>query len=215
MTLKREGAKIQPTPPGALGRRTLLGLVPGLWLAGCRSTSTKEHENDGLGAAVLVRAQWRDGDVKLPVGGLLVQLVRRSSAGPPELVATATTKADGPLLFEGLAPGRYRLVLRGPGIDKEVEEFRLRADRRVTVRLEIQGSAGVVIPVERLGAGDAVAEGALFVLKGIGVVLLVATVLGLILILAAIDDDDDDDDPCSGHRPGTSRTGRCPACGRR
>jgi len=170
------------SPLVAAQRPTAAALVVALGLLGCRTTSVQEHDAGDVAPSVRVKAYWTD-DVgeKRYVGGLLCQLVRHE--GEPELVASEYTATEEPLYLGDLEPGRYRLVVRGGGFEKESEEFEVRPGKRVTVRVDVEAAE------TRKAVGDAVTTG----LTVAGGVVLVSVVVA-VLVLAADDDEDEDED---------------------
>lgn len=154
-----------------------------LGLQGCATVHLKEHRHPGPGAAVVVKVTWDDDGVARLVGGVRARLERE---GHPFSIE-ATTDADRFLLFEDLAPGRYRLVLWGDGLRPVARPFDLEARRRVTARARLDALEAVG------GGGDGLKEGALFALKVAGVVVLVAAVAGLVFLALALEGAADDD----------------------
>lgn len=173
-----------------------------LALVGCSAVRVNEHRFDGPGSAVNVRVVWDDDGTSRHVAGVTVALYR---VGPDEAGpwATATTRADRALAFNMLPAGRYRVVLSAEGMGSVDRTFDLRPGRRMSVRAlvealetEPRGTVG------GHGSTSEVAEGVVFVLKAVGMVLMVVALVGLVVVVASVLDDDDDDDcgPCDGHR---------------
>lgn len=161
-------------------------LVGALAMNGCSSVLLASHRH--AGSAVSVKVLWDDdGEARL-VGGVQATL-RRLGPGLPDEVRTAPTRADVPLYFGDLEPGRYQLTLEGSGLGVVEERFDVRPGRRVSVRILVDAFEA---PDGERRAGAA--EGALFVLKVVGAVLLVVVVVGVVLLLATLDDCDDCDD---------------------
>jgi hypothetical protein len=153
---------------------------------GCSNVLLASHHH--AGSAVSVKVLWDDdGEARL-VGGIQTTL-RRLGPGLPDAVYTAPTRADVPLYFGDLEPGRYQLSLSGSGLGVVEERFDVRPGRRMSVRVLVDAFQA---PDD--GGGERAAEGALFVLKVVGAVLLVVVVVGVVLLLATLDDDDDCDD---------------------
>lgn len=161
-------------------------LVVALATNGCSTVLLASHHH--AGSAVSVKVLWDDdGEARL-VGGIQATL-RRLGPGLPDEVHTAPTRADVPLYFGDLEPGRYLLTLAASGLGHVEERFDVRPGRRVSLRV-------LVDAFEAPGGGESpgAAEGALFVLKVVGAALLVVVVVGVVLLLATLDDDDDCDD---------------------
>lgn len=170
--------------------RALLCILLALALAtnGCSTVLLASHHH--AGSAVSVKVLWDDdGEARL-VGGIDCTL-RRLGPGLPDVVHLSETRADVPLYFGDLEPGRYQLTLAASGLGVVEERFDVRPGRRVSLRVLVD--AFEAPDGERRGGA---AEGALFVLKVVGAVLLVVVVVGVVLLLATLDDDDDDCDDC-------------------
>jgi hypothetical protein len=179
-----------------------VGALLTLALVGCSAVRVNEHRLDGPGSAVNVRVVWDDDGTSRHVAGITVALYR---VGPDEAGpwATEKTRADRGLAFNMLPAGRYRVVLSAQGMSSVDRTFDLRPGRRVSVRVKVEALEGEPRgTLDGHGSTSGVAEGAVFVLKAIGAVILVVTLVGLIVVAAAVLDDDDDDDcePCDGHR---------------
>jgi hypothetical protein len=195
------------TLSSTLRSTTTAVLVFALALSGCGALRVREHRHPS-GSAVSVRVVWDDDGASRLVSGVRVLLTR---VGPgatppgPSRELSATTNAHAALFFGELEPGRYRVALSAPGVAEVARTFELPPDRRVSVRVDVDAlertDALVQEDPDRSSrAGDV----ALTVLKGIGIALVVITVVGIFLIIDGLldddcdDDDDDDDAPCSG-----------------
>lgn len=162
-------------------------------LSGCRTT-VKEHESQDAAPSVTIKAFWKDGEgEKRYVAGLFCQLALKKPGEASTLVAQGTTTSEGALVFNDLAPGHYRVAIRGPDEGKDTKEFTLREGHRTTLRLRVDATAGKT--VKRIAKG--IGEGLVFVALATGYLILVIATL-------SIEDDDDDDLEC--------RQGCLPSC---
>lgn len=184
----------------SLHRPLGLLLVAALALQGCSAVRVNEHTYDGSGSAVSVRVVWDDHGISRLVGGIPVSLERLDGAGP-QVIASGPTGGEVAWLAEGLAPGRYRVVLSG-AVGRVEQTFRLGAGKRVSLRVQVEVEETSAAAPPGPGLAETVAEGTVFVLKAIGVTLAVVAVVGLLVLAVALDADDDEDEDCD----------RCHAC---
>lgn len=178
-------------------------------LPGCGGTEVNEHKQRGAPECIVFRPTLEQGGEKLHVGGVRCQ-VRQGGA----VVAEGTTDGKTSLaLTPPAGPGKYEVAVTGKGIETVTKAVELKARRRLTIRVDVKAEKVVEkgnlppqpkpassSPAEESGggAGEKLAEGALFVLKAVGAVIAVAALVGLVVIVLAIDDDDDCD--CRCHR---------------
>lgn len=159
-------------------------LVLALLGQGCASVHLKEHRHPG--PAVSVKVLWDDHGARRLVGGVGVRI--EPFDGEP---IEAVTRADAPLLIDWLSPGLHRIVLTLPGMAPVERTFDLRPGRRMSVRVDVD--AFERRDVEHDDDREEAPDGALFVLKIVGAVLVVGiVVLAIAMIEGALDDDDDD-----------------------
>ncbi|MPZ18126.1 MAG: hypothetical protein GEV06_09475, partial [Luteitalea sp.] len=119
-------------------RVVCLGILVLLWPADGRAST------GGPGAAAVSTTQQTDtGSLMVEVSDVLAGVLPGATVtvvGP--LPGTATifdvTKGRGEIVFDGLAPGRYRLRVEMPGFEaREVEDVEIRAGRRAQKAVEL------------------------------------------------------------------------------
>ena len=156
-------------------------------VTGCTTTSVQPHEAKNEKPAVHVKALWADaGGKKYLVAGIEYQL-RRIEGQERKTIATAVSTTEAPVRFADLAPGRYRLSVRGQSFERISEEFQVRDGQRVTVRIDVNAAEARQRAKE---TAEKIAEGTLTVLTVTGVVILVTAAVAALVVVEASSSDD-------------------------